>query len=145
MPPPEYWPNLVQTLRFIHEQVVPADRPGRGRFGLSQPDAQPAAPAGRRKARTAIIRRSTWSRLRPTTREMLIRDLCNAHARRGGPYGVGLGFYVGVRFHVDSRKYRSWGAEGPGRATPAMSSPPPLPIAAPPADGPHRRPFQTAR
>jgi hypothetical protein len=27
VPPPEYWPNLVQTLRFIHEQVVPAVGP----------------------------------------------------------------------------------------------------------------------
>ena len=27
VPPPEYWPNLVQTLRFIHEQVIPAVGP----------------------------------------------------------------------------------------------------------------------
>jgi hypothetical protein len=61
---------------------------------------------------------------------MLIRDLCSAHARRGGPYGVGLGFYVGVRFHVDTRKYRSWGAEGPG-AEACHVEPPALPIAEP--------------
>ena len=71
--------------------------------------------------------------LRPTTREILIRDLCNAHARRGGPYGVGLGFYVGVRFHVDTRKYRSWGAEGPGRRGVPCRARRALPIARPAA------------
>ena len=77
--------------------------------------------------------------LRPTTREILIRDLCNAHARRGGPYGVGLGFYVGVRFHIDSRKYRSWGAEGPG-AQACFNEPPALPIAGPPHPAPNSVP-----
>jgi len=34
--------------------------------------------------------------------------LCSAHARRGPDYGVGLGFYAFLRFHVDTTKYRRW-------------------------------------
>src|SRR5213075_933722 len=49
------------------------------------------------------------------TRELLMRDLCTLHARSGEPYGVGLGFYAFLRFHVDTAKYRRWGTD-PGEA-----------------------------
>jgi hypothetical protein len=46
--------------------------------------------------------------LRPTTRDQLMRTLCSAHALRGPDYGVGLGFYAFLRFHVDTTKFRRW-------------------------------------
>jgi hypothetical protein len=46
--------------------------------------------------------------LRPTTREAMMRSLCQAQARRGPDYQVGLGFYAFLRFHVDTTKYRRW-------------------------------------
>ena len=46
--------------------------------------------------------------LKPITREQLMRDLCGGHARRGPDYGVGLGFYAFLRFHVDTTKFRRW-------------------------------------
>ena len=52
--------------------------------------------------------------LHPITRDELIQQLCAVHARTGEPYGVGLGFYVGLRFHVDSRKFRTWGINDEG-------------------------------
>ncbi len=113
VPPPEYWPNLVQALRFIHEQVVPAVGPVEVVSGYRNPTLNQCA-GGARESAHRYYQAVDMVPLRPTKREILIRDLCSAHARRGGPYGVGLGFYVGVRFHVDTRKYRSWGAEGPG-------------------------------
>jgi Peptidase M15 len=113
VPPPEYWPNLVQALRFIHEQVVPAVGPVEVVSGYRNLTLNQCA-GGARESAHRYYQAVDMVPLRPTTREILIRDLCSAHARRGGPYGVGLGFYVGVRFHVDTRKYRSWGAEGPG-------------------------------
>lgn len=130
VPPPEYWPNLVQTLRFIHEQVVPAVGPVEVVSSYRNPTLNHCA-GGAQESAHRYYQAIDLVPLRPTTREFLIRDLCNAHARRGGPYGVGLGFYVGVRFHIDSRKYRSWGAEGPGAAAchtePAVPAPPPTP------------------
>ena len=48
--------------------------------------------------------------LRPTTRPALMRGLCAIHAWQGGGSAVGLGFYKGLRFHIDSKKYRKWGA-----------------------------------
>ena len=52
--------------------------------------------------------------LRPITRTALVDQLCAIHARTGEGYGVGLGFYVGLRFHVDSRKFRTWGQNDQG-------------------------------
>ncbi len=130
VPPPAYWPNLVQTLRFIHEQVVPAVGPVEVVSGYRNPTLNQCA-GGAQESAHRYYQAIDLVPLRPTTRDFLIRDLCNAHARRGGPYGVGLGFYVGVRFHIDSRKYRSWGAEGPGAEAcyhePAVVNPPPAP------------------
>ena len=131
VPPPEYWPNLVQALRFIHEQVVPAVGPVEVVSGYRNPTLNHCA-GGARESAHRYYQAVDMVPLRPTTREILIRDLCDAHARRGGPYGVGLGFYVGVRFHVDTRKYRSWGAEGPG-AQLCHVEPPTVPIATPQA------------
>ena len=113
VPPPQYWPNLVQTLRFIHEQVVPAVGPVEVVSGFRNSTLNQCA-GGAQESAHRYYQAIDLVPLRPTTREALIQHLCDAHARRGGPYGVGLGFYVGVRFHIDSRKYRSWGAEGPG-------------------------------
>ena len=32
---------------------------------------------------------------------------------RGGAWnGIGLGFYKGLRFHIDAKKYREWGTAG---------------------------------
>ena len=58
--------------------------------------------------------------LRQTTREELMRKLCAVHARRGTDYSVGLGFYAFMRFHVDTTKYRRWGAD------PNVASCPPI-------------------
>jgi hypothetical protein len=129
VPPAAQWPNLVQTLRFIHEQVVPAIGPVEVVSGYRNSTLNQCA-GGAQESAHRYYQAVDLVPLRPTTREFLIRDLCEAHARRGGPYGVGLGFYVGVRFHIDSRKYRSWGAEGPG-AEACYNEPAAVPIAAP--------------
>ena len=37
--------------------------------------------------------------------------LCAIHARDPDS-NTGLGFYKGLRFHIDARKYREWGTAG---------------------------------
>src|SRR5204863_3060128 len=59
--------------------------------------------------------------LHPITRDALIKKLCAVHARSGEPYGVGLGFYVGLRFHIDSRNFRTWGVNDEGTIACARS------------------------
>jgi hypothetical protein len=61
--------------------------------------------------------------LRPTTRENLMRTLCAVHSRRGADYGVGLGFYAFLRFHVDTTKYRRWGTDVSAHDCPPIIQP----------------------
>jgi hypothetical protein len=49
--------------------------------------------------------------LRPISREALMVELCAIHAASPDS-NTGLGFYKGLRFHIDARKYREWGTAG---------------------------------
>ena len=52
------------------------------------------------------------------SRAGLMRSLCKIHDLRGQQYDIGLGFYSGVRFHVDSQRFRVWGADGKAATSP---------------------------
>lgn len=111
VPPVKEWPHIVQTLRYIQAYVVPAIGPVEAVSGYRNPHLNHCAggaPESAHKSYSAI----DLVPLRPTTREELMRTLCAVHSRRGGDYGVGLGFYAFLRFHVDTTKYRRWGVDG---------------------------------
>ena len=107
IPPTSEWPNVVQTLRYIRDYVVPAVGPVEPVSGYRNPrlnSCAGGAPESAHKHYSAI----DLVPLSPTSREELMRRLCAVHGRRGLDYGVGLGFYAFLRFHVDTTKYRRW-------------------------------------
>jgi hypothetical protein len=107
VPPIAEWPHIVQTLRYIHDYVIPAVGPVEPVSGYRNPSLNQCAggaPESAHKHYSAV----DLVPLRPTTREQLMRTLCGAHARRGPDYEVGLGFYAFLRFHVDTTKFRRW-------------------------------------
>jgi hypothetical protein len=107
VPPPAEWPHIVQTLRYINDYVIPAVGPVEPVSGYRNPALNVCAggaPESAHKHYSAV----DLVPLRATTREQLMRTLCSAHARRGPDYGVGLGFYAFLRFHVDTTKFRRW-------------------------------------
>lgn len=107
IPPTSEWPNIVQTLRYVRDYVIPAVGPVEPVSGYRNPALNVCAggaPESAHKHYSAI----DLVPLRPTTREQLMQTLCTAHGRRGPAYGVGLGFYAFLRFHVDTTKYRRW-------------------------------------
>ena len=119
VPPVNEWPNVVQTLRYIHDYVIPAVGPVEAVSVYRNPSLNVCAggaPESAHKHYSAI----DLVPLQATTREQLMRTLCKVHARRGLDYGVGLGFYAFHRFHVDTTKYRRWGAD------PAVATCPPI-------------------
>lgn len=147
VPPPEQWPNLVNTLRYIHDYVVPAIGPVEAVSVYRNPDLNKCAggaPESAHKLGSAI----DMVPLRPIERIPLMRTLCAAHNRHGADYNAGLGFYAFIRFHIDSTKYRRWNmdpavaAECPpivhpedagsiGQPLPPSPAPPPTPVAKP--------------
>ena len=107
IPPTSEWPHIVQTLRYVHDYVIPAVGPVEPVSGYRNPHLNVCAggaPESAHKHYSAI----DLVPLRQISREALMRTLCVAHGRRGLDYEVGLGFYAFLRFHVDTTKYRRW-------------------------------------
>lgn len=107
IPPAEEWPNIVQTLRYIRDYVIPALGPVEPVSVYRNPALNVCAggaPESAHKLYSAI----DMVPLRPITREAMMRTLCGDHSAHGEPYHAGLGFYAFMRFHVDSTKYRRW-------------------------------------
>lgn len=113
VPPPQNWPNVVQTLRYIREQVIPVLGPVEP-VSVYRNEALNQCAHGARESAHRYMQAVDLVPLRPITRGVMIRSLCAVHARSGAGYGVGLGFYVGLRFHIDSRKFRTWGVNDEG-------------------------------
>jgi Peptidase M15 len=119
IPPVSEWPHIVQTLRYINDFVIPTVGPVEAVSVYRNPVLNVCAggaPESAHKHYSAI----DMVPLRPINREELMRKLCAVHARRGTDYSVGLGFYAFLRFHVDTTKYRRWGAD------PNLASCPPI-------------------
>ena len=122
VPPLTEWPHIVQTLRYIHDYVIPTVGPVEPVSAYRNPvlnSCAGGAPESAHKHYSAV----DLVPLQQTTREELMRKLCAVHARRGTDYSVGLGFYAFIRFHVDTTKYRRWGADPNVASCPAIIRP----------------------
>lgn len=119
--PRDKWDNIVKTLQFIKRDVVPAVGPVQPVSGYRNEHlnrCSNGAPASAHRNFFAID-------LVPVSasvgRGELIRQVCAAHSREGRSYETGLGFYSGVRFHVDSNGFRRWGPNGRGATSPCVT------------------------
>lgn len=140
IPPTSEWPHIVQTLRYVRDYVIPAVGPVEPVSGYRNPTlniCSGGAPESAHKHYSAI----DLVPLRATTREELMRTLCTMHGHRGPDYGVGLGFYAFLRFHVDTTKYRRWNMD-PAVASlcPPIVRPPVIAQASPPPMQPEAQP-----
>lgn len=120
VPPSEDWPNVVQTLRYLRDRVIPTIGPVEPVSVYRNPTLNQCA-SGAPESAHRFMQAVDLVPLRPITRDAMIEQLCAIHALSGEPYGVGLGFYVGLRFHVDSRKFRTWGINDEGSIACAKS------------------------
>jgi hypothetical protein len=109
IPPTSEWPNIVNTLRYIRDRIVPVMGPVEPVSVYRNPRLNACA-GGAVTSTHREMGAVDLVPLRPITREALMSGLCAIH--RAVPSNVGLGFYKGLRFHVDSRKYRDWGMTG---------------------------------
>ncbi len=107
VPPPEEWPHMVQTLRYVRDYVIPAVGPVEPVSVYRNPTLNVCAGGAPESAHmhdSAI----DLVPLKPIDRVTLMRTLCGVHSAHGEPYNAGLGFYAYLRFHIDSTKYRRW-------------------------------------
>ena len=105
-----YWPHIVGTLRYIRDEIVPAIGPVLVDSGYREP-AFNRCTGGAAHSAHAQFYALDLSPTRSIDRSKLIASVCAIHARTGAAYHIGLGFYDGVRFHIDSRSFRRWGPD----------------------------------
>jgi hypothetical protein len=144
VPPLHEWPNVVQTLRYVRDYVVPAIGPVEPVSAYRNPALNHCA-GGARESVHQHLSAIDMVPLYPTSREAMMRRLCSVHYLAGPRYSVGLGFYTKMRFHVDSWKFRTWGSNDRGSIACAASyalahAPKPAPVIVAPAAQPQAAP-----
>jgi hypothetical protein len=112
VPPPNFWPDMTRTLRFIRDHVRPAIGEVEAVSGYRNPALNVCARGSERSPHLDFFALDLVP-VRPIPRRELFERMCAVHARRGRASDVGLGFYAFQRFHVDTRGFRRWGAAGP--------------------------------
>ena len=111
VPPTSEWPNIVAALRYVGTDVVPQIGPVEAVSVYRNP-ALNACALGAAQSTHKSMGAVDLVPLRPVSRESLMEQLCAVHRRSGPGNFIGLGFYKGLRFHVDAKKFRDWGTSG---------------------------------
>lgn len=118
VPPPNLWPGMVRTLRFIRDHVKPAVGEVQAVSGYRNPALNACAGGSPNSAHQGYFALDLVP-VREVPRAELFRILCGMHARHGRLGEAGLGFYAFQRFHIDTTGFRRWGLSGPsGRESP---------------------------
>jgi hypothetical protein len=119
--PADKWEHIVTTLKFVRDEVVPAVGPVEA-LSAYRNEALNACSDGAPQSAHRLFFALDLTPLSPgATRAGMIHSLCAAHARFGPAYRTGLGFYSGLRFHVDSSGFRKWGPDGSGATSPCVT------------------------
>ncbi len=119
--PADSWDNIVDTLKFVRDRVVPAVGPVEALSAYRNERLNACSDGAPRSAHRLFFALDLTPVRAGVGRGAMIRDICAAHARDGRAYRAGLGFYSGRRFHVDSNGYRKWGPDGRGASSPCTT------------------------
>ncbi len=118
--PPSEWTHLARTLEFVRDHVQPVIGPVEAVSGYRDEALNKCAHGAPQSAHRHFYAIDLVP-LGPIDRAALMRSLCKIDDLRGQQYEIGLGFYSGVRFHVDSQRYRLWGADGHAATSPCVT------------------------
>ncbi|MEA3014853.1 MAG: hypothetical protein QOD42_3398 [Sphingomonadales bacterium] len=120
--PRDKWDHISTTLRFVRDEVVPALGEVEALSGYRNESLNRCSAGAPASAHRLFFALDLTPLSAGVTRVGMIRSICAAHARDGRAYHTGLGFYTGMRFHVDSNGFRRWGADGRGATSPCGGS-----------------------
>ena len=111
------WNNVATTLRFIKTHVEPVIGDVQVMSGFRNAELNGCSGGAKESAHRRFFALDLVP-IRPVARDGMIRSLCAIHRWRGPEYATGLGFYSGLRFHVDSKGFRKWGPNGKSATSP---------------------------
>jgi len=115
--PTTEWTHIARTLQFVRSHVEPVIGPVEVVSGFRDEGLNKCAHGAPQSAHRHFYAIDMVP-LGDVSRPGLMRSLCKIHDLRGREYDIGLGFYSGVRFHVDSQRFRAWGADGKAATSP---------------------------
>lgn len=118
--PIEEWQHIADTLRFIQRHVEPVIGDVEAMSGYRNPELNACAGGAKESAHRRFFALDLVP-VRDLGRAGLIRSICAIHGFRGRGYDIGLGFYSGLRFHLDSKGFRRWGPNGKGATSPCVT------------------------
>ena len=111
VPPTSEWSNIVATLNYVGAYIVPVMGPVEPVSVYRNP-ALNACAGGAAASTHREMGAIDMVPLRPISRMALMQGLCAIHETNANVTNAGLGFYKGIRFHIDARKHREWGTQG---------------------------------
>ncbi|HKT15121.1 MAG TPA: D-Ala-D-Ala carboxypeptidase family metallohydrolase [Allosphingosinicella sp.] len=114
------WQHIATTLRFVRAHVVPVIGNVEAVSGYRNERLNRCARGAPQSAHRHFYAIDLVP-LRDLSRAGLVRSICAIHQFRGREYDIGLGFYSGVRFHLDSKGFRRWGPDGKGDTSPCVT------------------------
>jgi hypothetical protein len=115
------WANISATLEFIKAEVEPVIGDVQPVSGFRNAELNQCSGGAKASAHRHFYALDLVPVDEDVTRAALIRDVCRIHSGTGREFGIGLGFYSGMRFHLDSKGYRRWGANGSGATSPCAT------------------------
>lgn len=121
VPPPDKWGRIVKTLKFVRDDVIPRVGKVETLSAYRNGELNACSNGAPKSAHREFFALDLTPENENLERSAMIRSVCEAHARDGQAYNVGLGFYTGRRFHLDSSGFRKWGANGRGATSPCVN------------------------
>ena len=118
--PAAEWTHIAATLSFVKEKVEPAVGDVEAVSGFRNQDLNQCAGGAKASAHRHFYALDLVP-VGDVERADMIRSVCAAHDESGRAFDIGLGFYAGTRFHVDSKGFRRWGADGSGATSPCVT------------------------
>ena len=105
--PRDLWSNIVPTLRLVRDHLVPPlgslEVVSAYRTALYNGQA-----GGARASKHLGFHAVDLIPHRPIARDELVQHVKGVWLRVGKSTNMGLGFYGGIRFHVDTFAFRTW-------------------------------------
>lgn len=115
------WPHISSTLEFIKAEVEPVIGKVQAVSGFRNEALNRCAGGAKASAHAHFYALDLVPLDEDLSRGTLIRDVCGIHQAAGRRFDIGLGFYTGMRFHLDSKGFRKWGANGSGATSPCAT------------------------
>jgi hypothetical protein len=119
--PADKWDNIVTTLAFVRDEVRPAIGEVEALSAYRDDALNRCSHGAPQSAHRMFFALDLTPLSADVTRASMIHQICAAHAQHGRDYETGLGFYSGLRFHVDSSGFRRWGPNGKGATSPCVT------------------------